>query len=316
MKKIIVLFITFLLCSLALLACKPGSRKEEKEYFIYYLNKEETEIVSMGYEGDIIGKKTEEMAFALLEELSVQPKEVGYHAPILEFTIKDCIVQEGQITLNMSKEYENLDFTKEILIRAAIVKTLSQLEGIQLILFQVEGKALTDSSGEEVGVMSLDTFLDNTGQEMKKYEETTLALYFANVTGNQLIKVNRTLHYNTNTSLEKLVVEQLVAGPLNVKNDGAEIYPVVNKETKIIGVSMKDGICYVNLSNSFLTTVNNVTPDIAVYSFVNSLTELAGVLKVQIAVEGETKLIFGEKYDLSSSFERNLNLVETTGEIK
>lgn len=313
MKKEIILYLSIILLSMVLAGCQSGKKTEEKEYVVYYLNKEETEIISMGYEPGTKEKSTEELAHLFLEELSLQPKEVGYHAPIRGFSVKECIVREGQITLNVSKEYGDLDFTKEILIRAAIVKTLSQLEGIQLILMQVEGKALTDHLGEEVGAMSLDTFLDNTGQEMKKYEETSLNLYFANITGNQLVKVNRTLHYNTNTSLEKLVVEQLVAGPLNTKNDGAQIYPVVNKETKIIGVSVKDGICYVNLSNSFMTTVNNVTPDVALYALVNSLTELSGVLKVQIAVEGETKITFGEKYDLSSSFERDLGLLENGG---
>ena len=121
MKKIMIIYFTFLLCILSLLACQSGGKKEEKEYVIYYLNKEETEIVSMGYEEDTLGKGTEELALLLLQELSVQPKEVGYHAAIREFTVKDCIVREGQITLNMSKEYGTLDFTKEILIRAAIV---------------------------------------------------------------------------------------------------------------------------------------------------------------------------------------------------
>lgn len=316
MKKRIMIYLSFILLPLFLTACGQDGSEKEKEYVVYYLNKEATEIVSIGYEPKSEAKETKELVRIFLDELSKQPKEAGVQVPIQGFSIKDCIVREGQITLNVSKEYESLDFTKEVLIRAAIVKTLSQLEGIQLILLQVEGKALTDHLGNEVGAMSLDTFLDNTGQEMKKYEETSLNLYFANMTGDKLIKVNRTLHYNTNTSLEKLVVEQLVAGPLNTKNDGTDIYPVMNKETKIIGVSIKDGICYVNLSNAFLTTINNVTPSVAVYAIVNSLTELSGVLKVQIAVEGETKLIFGEKYDLSSVFERNMNVLEAAGETK
>ena len=145
---------------------------------------------------------------------------------------------------------------------------------------------------------------------MKKYEEVTLTLYFANVTGDKLIKMNRTLHYNTNIALEKLVVEQLVSGPLNNKGkEDIQVLPTINSGTKIINVSIKDGICYVNLNNTFLTLNSNVTADTTIYSLVNSLTELPGVLKVQLAVDGETEVALGDK-TLSALFERNQEMVQ------
>ena len=307
-RRICCLFLLVLLFTVV--ACGKEERKKEQELQIFYLNKEETEILSLPYEAQHSMEEKEKLVFELLEALETQPNEPGLHAAIKDFSIKDCIIWESQVTLNFTKDYEMQHFTREVLARAAIVKTLTQLEFVQLVLFQVEGKNLADSLGKEVGVLSADSFLDNTGQEMKKYEETTLNLYFANETGDQLVKVNRKLHYNTNISLEKLVVEQIVAGPLNNKNDIAEIFPTVNKETKIIGVSVKDGICYVNFSNLFLTTMGTVTPDVAIYSLVNSLTELPGILKVQFAIEGDTKVTFGEKYQFTTLFERNTDLTE------
>ena len=47
-----------------------------------------------------------------------------------------------------------------------------------------------------------------------------------------------------------------------------------------------------------------------IYSLVNSLTELPGIIKVQLAVEGETKAVLGEKFHLTTLFERNLQLLE------
>lgn len=307
-RRICCLFLLVLLFTVV--ACGKEERKKEQELQIFYLNKEETEILSLPYEAQHSLEEKEKLVFELLEALETQPNEPGLQAAIKDFSIKDCIIWESQVTLNFTKDYEMQHFTREVLARAAIVKTLTQLEFVQLVLFQVEGKNLADSLGKEVGVLSADSFLDNTGQEMKKYEETTLNLYFANETGDQLVKVNRKLHYNTNISLEKLVVEQIVAGPLNNKNDIAEIFPTVNKETKIIGVSVKDGICYVNFSNLFLTPVGTVTPDVAIYSLVNSLTELPGILKVQFAIEGDTKVTFGEKYQFTTLFERNTDLTE------
>lgn len=291
-------------------ACGKSSEQVGQQLQVFYLNKEETEIISMPYEAVHTPKEREDLVRELLNALESQPKEPGLQSAIGGFSVKDCIVRESQVTLNFSKEYEMQHFTREVLARAAIVKTLTQLDFVQLVLFQVEGKNLADSLGEEVGVLSSDSFLDNTGQEMKKYEETTINLYFANATGDSLVKVNRKLHYNTNISLEKLVVEQIVAGPLNSKNYVSEIYPTVNKETKIIGVSVKDGICYVNLSNHFLTPMESVTPDITLFSLVNSLTELPGIVKVQFAIEGDTKVTFGEKYQFTTLFERNLQLTK------
>ena len=291
--------------------CGKHEESKEKQYEVYYLDRNENHISSVSYE--TITPKTEKefLVKELLIQLETQLEDIEYKPVIVDFTVKDCIVREGQIALNFSKEYEMLEPAKEVLVRAAIVKTLTQIEGIELITMQVEGKSLLDAVGNTVGIMTADTFIDNTGEDMKKYEEVTLALYFANATGENLIKVNRTMRYNTNIALEKLVVEQLLSGPLEQKgkDNNKLVYPTLNSETKIISVSVKDGICYVNLSSPFLSLANNVTADIAIYSLVNSLTELPGILKVQLAVDGETEVTLGDKA-LSALFERNLDIIQ------
>ena len=71
----------------------------------------------------------------------------------------------------------------------------------------------------------------------------------------------------------------------------------------------------VNLNNTFLSLASNVTADTVIYSLVNSLTELPGVLKVQLAVDGETEVKLGEK-TLSALFERNMGLLQVEGVTK
>ena len=146
---------------------------------------------------------------------------------------------------------------------------------------------------------------------MKKYEEVTITLYFANASGDQLIKVNRTMRYNTNISLEKLVVEQLVYGPL--ANKGKEDIPVfstLNPGTKIINVSIKDGICYVNFDSTFLNESYNQKPEITIYSIVNSIVTNGNVTKVQILVDGSSDVKFMGTFDLSEPLEWKADLVE------
>ena len=124
-----------------------------------------------------------------------------------------------------------------------------------------------------------------------------------NAAGDKLIASYREKHYSTNTPLERFVVEELIAGPSG-QIEG--LYPVINPETKIVNILTKDGICYVNLDSNFLTVINNVSTEVAVYSIVNSLVELDNINKVQILVNGEVPPTFS-----NSTFERNLDYVTT-----
>ena len=77
----------------------------------------------------------------------------------------------------------------------------------------------------------------------------------------------------------------------------------------MIGVTVRDGICYVNFDEAFLTQVYNVTPDVVIYSITNSLVELTSVNRVQISIDGQTDLIFRETFNLANVYERNLDLI-------
>ncbi len=59
---------------------------------------------------------------------------------------------DGFITINFNSEYNKLPVIKEILCRAAIVKTLCQINGIQGVEFMVEGEKYMDSDGVESGI--------------------------------------------------------------------------------------------------------------------------------------------------------------------
>ena len=310
MKKKIRLAFVLMVLVLFGAGCTSKEENDEKQYEIYYLDRNENHITALPYETVTPKAEKEFLVKELLMQLGTQREDVEHKPVMVDFIVKNCIIHESQVTLNLSKEYEMMDFTKEVLVRAAIVKTLTQIEGIELVRIQVEGRDLADADGKPVGVMSADTFIDNTGEDMKKYEEVTLTLYFANETGDKLIKVNRTMRYNTNISLEILVVEQLVYGTVGNKGkDDVQVYSTLNPGIKIISVNIKDGICYVNLNNTFLALNSNVTADTIIYSLVNSLTELPGVLKVQLAVDGETEVALGDKM-LSTLFERNPDMVQ------
>ena len=65
-----------------------------------------------------------------------------------------------------------------------------------------------------------------------------------------------------------------------------------------------------DLDNTFLTQIYNVTSDVTIYSITNSLVELSNVNKVQISINGNINVTYRENTSLSTVFERNLELVE------
>ena len=298
-----------LLCLLGVLtAC--GQQKTEQEgqsYQIYCVSNDEAKLVSYTYQTQ--SEDTAVLLAELLTQLETVPAKFEYEAPLDRgFHVVNYTLDNGLLTMDFDENYSGRETTVEILFRAAIVRTLIQIPGIEHVAFTVQGEPLTDSAGIAIGMMDAETFIENAGNEINAYEKVTLRLYFADETGNGLVEENqRNVVYNSNISMEKLVVERLIAGP-QAEGD----YPTINPETKIVSVTVKDGICYVNLSEAFLSQPYNVTSDVTIYSITNSLVELPNVNKVQISVNGETNLFYRENVNLATVFERNLDLLSSS----
>ena len=292
----------FFACAVLLAACGKHRDGNVVVYPVYYVSNSETKVEM--HEHEMQAESEEDMLQELMDCLSTVPDKLEYKAPLsMGFQVLGMNVQEGKVQINVDGAYKNMPPTTEVLVRAAIVRTLTQLPNISYVGITVDGQQLYDNAGEAVGWMSADQFIDNDGNEINTYELTRIKLYFANEEGDKLIAAYREKHYSTNTPLERFVVEELISGP---SGQVPGLYPTVNPETKIINVMTKDGICYVNFDSSFLTVVNNVSTELAVYSIVDSLVELSNINKVQILVNGEVPSSF-----TTTTFERNLDYVTT-----
>ena len=304
MKRVKKYVLTGMLLMLLAVLTGCGTREPEtgKKISVYYVNTAETKVEV--HDQYLNTKTPEEQLEETMTFLSTTPEKLEYKAPFdMGFQVLDYEVEDGKLVINVDKAYSELSVTTEVLVRAAVVRTLTQLSNVKYVTITVEGSQLYDNAGELVGWMNAEQFINNDGNEINTYELGKLKLYFANADGDNLIAAYREKHYSTNTPLERFVVEELIAGPSG-QIEG--LYPVINPETKIINILTKDGICYVNLDSSFLTVVNNVSTEVAVYSIVNSLVELDNINKVQILVNGEVPSTFS-----NSTFERNLDYVTT-----
>ena len=258
-----------LLLSFLLTGCGSPEPQTGKKMSMYYINTAETKVEV--HEQYLNTKTLDEQLDETMKYLSTTPEKLEYKAPLdMGFRVLDYEVEDGKLLINVDKAYSELSPTTEVLVRAAIVRTLTQLPNVKYVGITVEDSQLYDNAGEMVGWMNADQFINNDGNEINTYELVKAKLYFANAAGDKLIASYREKHYSTNTPLERFVVEELIAGP------------------------------------NFLTVINNVSTEVAVYSIVNSLVELDNINKVQILVNGEVPPTFS-----NSTFERNLDYVTT-----
>lgn len=303
MWKKILCFVLSLIMLLSLTAC--GQEEQKKgEYQIYYLNMDMSKYVAEEY--DSISTEKEDIIEEILLKLQSAPESSKLRQTIpSNVKVNSYRLNGAYLYVDFSEEYKALKPEEEVLVRAAIVKTLCQTGVCTLVAFTVKGEPLLTHDGSLVGGMSADSFVENPGKQINSSVETTLNLYFAHKDGTALVKEKRTVHYSTNISIEKLIMEQLIEGP---KKSGT--MSTVPSGTKLISVTVVDGICYVNLSDSFRNQNVEVNEEIVLYSIVNSLTEVPNVSKVQIAINGSTDGKLRFTYDLSKLYERDLKFMK------
>lgn len=199
----------------------------------------------------------------------------------------------------------NMDSSREILCRAALAKTLTQVDGVDYINIYVADQPLLDQAGKPVGMLADSDFIESIS-DVNTFEKTNLTLFFADETGERLLKENRDVMHSTNTSLEKLVVEELLKGPQSTGR-----YATLPYDAKLLNVSVNENVCYINFDSVFLNNGLEVKEYIPIYSIVNSLCEISYVNKVQITINGSPDVMFRDAISLNTQFERNLELGET-----
>lgn len=290
MKRKILILLGCILCIL-LVGC--GSKeKQSDEMYIYYLNADGNALLQASYPMmDVEGVLDKMQMHTLL------PKGVE---------VNNYKVDRLQLMLYFNEAYSEMNKSTEVLVRAAFVQTMTQLPDVEFVSFYIGDEALKDNDGRVVGLMTAQDFVQNTGSSIDSYQTTDLRLYFADKEGKQLKETKKSnIRYNANTSIERLVLEQLMKGTSVVSSQS-----VIPKTTKLLGVSVKDGVCYVNFDSKFVTDSYDLNPEVTIYAIVNSVIANANVTKVQILIDGANDVMYKNIVDLSKPLEWNVNLVK------
>ncbi|MCC8101369.1 MAG: GerMN domain-containing protein [Clostridiales bacterium] len=295
---------------IAMLLLLGGCGKKDEDstsYTIYYKNASGTSLYEVSYSPD--AETFDEMMTELMAQMSTVPEEAVYTS-----VIPETVLYQGYergidaLRIDFSSEYYEMDNITEVLLRAAVIKTICQIPGVTKIMLTVDAEQLVDANGELVAAMDAESFIDTKNGGINSYQTTSLVLYFPNADGTKLLKEVRNVDYSSNMVLVRVMLEQLMAG-----SDYSNRLAVMNSSAEILDITTKNGICTINFSEEFNSppTENAPSAKTALYAIVNSICETADDVEgVKITIDGSSNVKFWDEIDLNDVFLLNESLIE------
>ncbi len=292
-----------LIFSIFLGACNKDNKEnsDDKTVDIYYVDSKTSGLVSESYQ--LIGTNVNDQINELLYMLQKTPKNAVYRSALpvsKKQDVKFSFDNTGCLIIDFTSAFNELSGTDNILCRAAVVKTLTQLNNVEYIQFSVEGQPLQDSEGA-VRPLTDEDFVTNTEAETSYKAK----LYYANKAGNKLLENITKINYTGAVPIEEIVIKQLIKGPTK-----AGLYRTIPEGTQLLNISKADGICTVDFNDRFFDKIPNVNENIVIYSIVNSLVELPNIHKVQFTINGKIVKTYWQEVKLDKTLEANLNLIK------
>ncbi len=271
-------------------------------YMVYYLNASGNQLVGNLYEP--VATEKEAMVEEFITALNTVPADLECQSAMpSQVATMGFRVDSNVLHVYADANYALMNAVQEILCRAALTKTLTQIPGIDYLMIYCAEQPIVDGAGNPVGMLVAADFVDSI-RDVNSFERTEMTLYFANEAGDELVKETREVMRSTNTSVEKLIVEQLIEGP-----EVGGRYATIPSNVKLLSVSVNDSVCSINLDGAFLNNTLEVKEYIPIYSIVNSLAELSTVSRVQIRINGSEDAVFRDLVPLNTLFERNYDYV-------
>nr|WP_317356951.1 GerMN domain-containing protein [uncultured Tyzzerella sp.] len=282
---------------------KNNNSNNNKYIKIYYYDKLNN---NLSYEEKILNLRKDTFVDDIFKEMKSAPKSSNLKSTIpKELTILNYNLSDYNLHINFSNHYNKLSDVEKLILRASFVWTITEINFVNNVKIYVDNIPL--NLYKDLDFFNRNNIILNPVISPDKIEREKVTLYFANQ-NNKLIEENRHIEVKQNKSMELYIVEELIKGPKNDKN-----IKTIPSETKIRNIKTEDSICYVDLSSDFITKLssNKNEEKLAIYSIVNSLTNLNTVNKVQFLIDGEKMNLNNNSIDISQPLGRYESIIET-----
>lgn len=300
MKKIICICLAVLMCFAA--GCDKEEPKGEDVVTLYFLDSEKKNMVA---EERVVSQDEKDKLMFAVKSLIEGPENENNKRAIPENSkVLGIEVSSGVATVDMSKQFDTGTKMERLWSRYTLINTVCSVEGINKAQILVEGKIINSiSTNTPLGAMGKDDIVTDITQVTN---DTMIAtLYFCDENAMKLISESREVAHKEGEAIEKVIVEELLKGPVN-----EDLYPTLPQGIKVLSTETKGGVCFVNLSAEFASVgMGGSMEALAVYSIVNTLCGYNDVEKVQILVEGKKVNEFGH-LNLSEPLEKNTDILK------
>ena len=162
-----VLFLLGLMQLLAVLLAGCSSEEPQGTPIdISYLNKNETKLVTETHY--LTSTDTKDMIVEVLTLLCSVPDNKELKATLTSGINVITYSYDGeQVIVSLGEKYRELSRTTEVLTRAALVRSLTNIPEVNYVMLTVNGESLTDMSGNAIGIMTSDMFVNNAGAQVE-----------------------------------------------------------------------------------------------------------------------------------------------------
>lgn len=269
------LFCVLLAVALLLCACKEAdSQKAGAEFLFYY----PAQAVSYGEDGAFCSQgagfdfTAVDPVELLTRYFSSLPPENGASPLPASWSLGSVVLQDA--TAEIVLHGRSADALDRSLCATCIAMTLLQLDTVQRVSITMPGADVPLILSEN------DIFLHDTGMLP---QEEMLTLYYPDAQRRYLVRETLSVEAMDNAEKPAYIVSQLLAG-----RERGQLTSCIPDGTVLLGVSLENGVCTVDLSSEFLNDLEQsyAAERMAVYSIVNSLTELPDITTIDLWVAG------------------------------
>lgn len=262
---------------------ETGQRHYENPVERYYLYRDEAAGEYAGALG-AMGCETAELAAdvaAYIQDYIQGPQSPELRTPFpVGTSLEECALEDGTLTVRLSEAFYALSGIDRTLAVACFVYSMTELPQVEAVVLDAPEGASSDSL---LAVpLTQESFL--VYDDSATSDEMTLKLYFSDAGARFLVEETRMRSFASEAEIPAYLVEELLGEP-----EKATSLRVLPEGTALREITLEDGLVTVDFSRAFRENApkTHVQARMAVFSLVDTLTELDQVEQVQILCQGE-----------------------------
>lgn len=200
--------------------------------------------------------------------------------------VNSCTVTGGTVSVDLSREYEQLVGVERTIADYCITLSLMQLDGIYAVRLTVNGLL---PEGRTNGVYTSAEVLLTSPEDIVRTVKVTL--YFPTGRGTLTGEERRLTVYEGET-VAQAVVKALAERPMDSYAGSEQLLP---EGFAVLDTKVEGGTCYLNLAGSVtaLLPEDSTDQERMIQGLVDSLCSLEDVSQVQLMVDGEYQMMLG-----------------------